>query len=670
MTGNASLLDVPEKVTDAFVADSLTRLLHGECTFDDVIDELLRIAEKDTGAQLVLYRRYDPKSDSLVLRKMRVAPDDSSVEALLQVAEIPREKLRGHGVGTELDFGVEQDVQNHPNLKLALAEGPYTEKERRFLRWIGREAWIQLEGLATDEGTVEKGIVIALRGIDALPFDPDAARNALNGIQACLKGALAVRQFYQRGHAERERMREISAVLPALAAVDSEAALWAGIARVLTSHKGLGWHRAVIFRSHESGAVADCVMAVGGVGEERWRDLHRELERKYDSLKAMVNDATRWPVPGQDSGDVDPLYELLVQKACLSYSVRYGGSIRKLLQPPDSSTSDEDQFLVLDDQDTWIQQLLRSNGDVARYLLSSGSLYAFPIRTPFEVDSPVPQVLGFVLLDMHYAGDAAFVEYPDVEFTRFVLDVLAQLVAVRMADQVFGQIANCVRSFEHEMPKMAGSLGRLRDLMGRELSGTAREQACELLDQLDLSAHNMERSYLTIHQAKRRMHGENIDLRDLLRGRAEVWNQQYPRLTVDCRLEKPDEAIAYAHPEMLVEACEAIVENANELAEELNEKVVLRVQRHWLHIPEYEPATIHHFAVIEFAAQSLTIPTQIERCVFLRGFSTHRADALARRGLGLVAARFKVSLWGGDLRIAACEPATFEIVLPANPRRC
>ncbi len=677
-----SAVDIPMEPID-LLREAVDELFKRDLSFEKVLDCLFTFMLQLTGAQLVVYRRYVPEDENLILTKHRWA-DDPDLQVIAANFKIPPVKRMGHGVGTIFKAGIVSDVQSHERHQAGMRSGRYDDwQEQLFLQWIGHEAWLPICAFPDPNGTLQQGILVAFRGTDQPAFDNTRVTEAFATLQGFLNVLFALGVLQQK-RMEEQTITRLSSVLPILAGAEDNSAFWRGFITVLTAHVGLQWHRAAIFLCDETDVRADCVMAVGGVGEVRWTARQSELEVKHAQLPEMTRSAMHDLKPGEsaDGSDVDPLYEVLAGNDHVSYRTVYGGAISNLFHL-DSTSGPTEGFVRLGPRDPWIDEIRKR--EVAETSLSRGAFnalfpdehewMAFPLETQFDGTHSRPRVLGFVLLDMRYSkfrtDPRAF--DPDRGATRFVLDTLANLVAMRRSGQEFLKMWSCLGTFEHDLPKLTKFSRQFESDYLPSIESSAANMAGECFQLLKHSIERLEREYRAIKQivqAQRRSDCTK-DVYEFFHGQVTHWKEQYQRLEFDLDFPGTGGPEVVCHSRALREICESILENADGLAAARPQgkvKVFLSVDIDDVFSSDTggddqanqsrskkQPKVV----CVTLATLGLSIPSSLGHRALMAGISTRSEGT----GLGLFNAALKLQLYGGTLRIAAFRPTTFHLFL-------
>lgn len=240
-------------------------------------------------------------ADCVFVRQRRT---DGSLEVVgtpvwregMQVGLPPRVKLRGEGIsGWVVEHSIDEPVVitdlNDPYLPQHFREAhektfrqhTLNDDEKAFVNFIRTEACVALRM----SGRVV-GAVVAIRGTPYQPEHAERVGRLLRAFNVILSSLFTVGWILHDFHRTNRRMQGLSRVLPSVAATTDDELFLRRVVTLLTSHCGLGWHRAILFAfDGEYPADARCVMAVGGWGESDWSKKHDQLS-KLKTLEELL----------------------------------------------------------------------------------------------------------------------------------------------------------------------------------------------------------------------------------------------------------------------------------------------------------------------------------------------------------------------------------------------
>jgi signal transduction histidine kinase len=475
-------------VADVETADLLPR----------IIKPVLALCQQLTGADVVLYRRYDKESPT----PLRLVGDPVfSLPELSDRFTVPRDIDQGEKIGELFRFVDPKNPLDRPYIvedaprKVKQLWGdpgePLQPTEMAYLEGIQSELHVPL---CIGEKVV--GVIIAVSQTENA-FPPQAL-----DLTERLSPLVSVWVELARRHDGQlwvESVLENAAeVLPLLVHSDGEEAFFAGLSALLSAHTGLHWNRVFIYSCvGKAPGIAQLVYALGGLAgkdnQKRHRDLHRGVteDRQLATLKDLVEHRQANPEPHYIAPDGrvvrDELYDLCVdrprrEEKPLTELFSPDQPMDSAADPPASDGPDDcavryvlsrDYRKALDipipfvfNRDVPSKWVLEMNGKVGckdMFALDK-TIYAFPLSCAYH---RTRQPLGVVLVDMQHHNDLQINDM--CAATRSILSLASDIYALRVLQRRVRGKHKLLHDVFHERTLTvvwSAFQGRVRDLVG------------------------------------------------------------------------------------------------------------------------------------------------------------------------------------------------------------
>ena len=251
-----------------------------------------------------------------------------------------------------------------------------------------------------------------------------------------------------------ENLHQVLDALPYLTAaplLDSDEGFFAGLATLLTSGDGLGWHRAFLFRRDPlSPDRMQLVYAVGGLGKVETHTLRqKEVHRTWKGeLARLVELRCRTPRPIGKDNTLDPLYQLCVEDpraACRPLWIARSGteSLPAEVSEQTRQLAYEHPFAhilsnifeakywdavpVFRSEEAWIRNMNAKYRD----MFCSPMVYAYPL---WCVKPDRKELYGLVLVDTAYWPSAR--PTGTHKATHVVLELATNILASRLGTEL------------------------------------------------------------------------------------------------------------------------------------------------------------------------------------------------------------------------------------------
>lgn len=418
-----------------------------------VVDEVLALYLKLTGADVALYRQHTPHPPEtlrLVGKPKFVRPEDEGRYAV--PVEPPRgpvlgDYFRHFAAGAMPPFKPEilTDLPQKKELYLRSHGADFKDdKERAYVGAIRSEMHIPVF-----RGDEVCGVVVVANW-EADKFTPSQValvEQYMHPVSIWIE--LARRNDSQRK--TQDALGTITQLLPRLATLplDRDDAFFAGLAAILSSHLGLSWNRVFIFSCQAEGTrlrTAELVYALGGLDEDYSDGRHVSLQAglrgddRYATLKDLVEARIKRPDPSwvaRDGREVrDRLYDLLIRDKpadnAASTSIEY-----EEVRAPGGSRPGADQDASFTVTVKWNHSAVP--------VLKQGS--TFPLGCTFE---EYRRPLGFVQVEMLRLPDVDALREEDmVAATRVVLDLVSDILAMRYMRRQLGWLIDSLPVVSH-----------------------------------------------------------------------------------------------------------------------------------------------------------------------------------------------------------------------------
>jgi GAF domain-containing protein len=657
---------------------------------------LLELYRKLFNLDVAIYREFYPEGrtlryDGVISMEAGALPDDCrpprdvTPEDYESLARFGREFVDEEGgVGAGKDIGYYCLDHAHEQTRRMMETRPdLSEAERRYLGWVRSEIGIPI--LVRNK---VRGVIFGLSPRpEAFPADRDIVLRRFTNI---------ARLWFQIGELYDARTTAIKHLGDSLKAWSllpqaEDQSFYAGMAAILTAGTGLGWNRALIFRSlHAGQPAARLVYAIGGRGEDEHRNLMKWVEDQETDLIALVKKRIGDPIPHgpdeQGRDRIDSLYALYCLEPDRAVTVSVNGADSPLRAILDPDPGVRVPFRALHRGDPALDALAPGHPE----LFKASTTYFFPLY-PTQPEQTGP--LGFIALDNAYRPNP--LEDTVLPLTLAMVELVRDAVDARLLFLLISGMLGALPFFRHGPNiKDAWDLffppcDRLLTALeaGLEAPPGLREVR-ETLSRLDEPVQHMVDAQNQV-QAWRNI-GSNLssisDLKGHLLRLAEGWRSRFTfeplSIALDDGLELP------CDPVILDNALRCLLENAASVTdrEQLDAKGRVPVS-----IKASQRRDVYRFervVTIEVRDFGPGIPRDKEPFLFIDGF-TERDDLVAlgapadeqvgHKGLGLGLARASLLRARGELRLESGggggQGATFAIHfgLPgrktASPRR-
>jgi hypothetical protein len=452
---------------------------------------LLKLYQEVFGLELALYREFRPRSRELHLKEWVVKegyfPDDCSIIPVIPVVGYPTYELFD-----------ERHVDNDGNILLGQKVAPvamnraegvidevlklrdWTEGEQRYLRWVQSEILIPVQ--------VENNIRGAIVGLS--PRRDALAEDRVNVPTVLRRFANTAHLWLQLGelHDSRAAALKMLDCLKAWHELQKQPEgpkLYAGLAALLTAGCGLGWHRALIFRTrHDAPHMARLEYAVGGVGDPRHTKLQRHVEESEIDLLKLVSKRIANPVPqGPDpkvgADIVDPLYLKYIQDRETPVEVDLTAvpedSPLHMILELDTASRPSYTPVARDDEP------IRAWNAAHEGLFPAPTTYIFPL---YSLDPDSSGLLGFIALDNCYHPNP--LEDTARPLTLAMVELVRDLIDARQQYRLFSGMLGALPPIRHgpeiknEWDKFGGPLTELLDAAEKPGVGIASETVAKV----------------------------------------------------------------------------------------------------------------------------------------------------------------------------------------------
>ena len=327
-----------------------------------------------------------------------------------------------------LALAAQEDYSTHENVRQQVQE---------FVKYIRAEYYIPL--VANQKVFA---LIIAISGIPHDPKDVEQNVQALQDWQELLSFLYFVALELEHETKLHGFVAAASKVAFKVGSSLTDGEFLRKMATVLTCHKGLEWHRALIFTfDGPFPSDATCVMAVGGIGDPKWSVKHAALSLVFESLDDYLAAAE-----DRDFGCDDPLYQLsqrqLLRITCDQFAGKPGLNFLFSASTVDKIGDLEDGGVVwLRKGDIWLQQLTTVEAAFPKAAQACDHCL-IPL---INIRSSLCEPIGFVILDNPYAHCVEEQYTPGL--ARLICDVFANHLASRGAG-IAGWIADIRANFE------------------------------------------------------------------------------------------------------------------------------------------------------------------------------------------------------------------------------
>ena len=238
----------------------------------------------------------------------------------------------------------------------------------------------------------------------------------LREIRGLLDALFQLADFAQDRVEQSVLLSETARALPRMAQADSRQAFARALCALLTSPRGFGFNRAMVFWMNNAELPAACEMAVGGIGDE-WPDQWKQMSDKIGfRLIDWIDDALQKPLPRLSGKQLDPLYvEACTRGGGLCF---HGNESAKLTEYLETGIgTNGGPALRLNFQDPWIAATHHERNQM--FFNRSNEFFVFRL-TPVGAEGP-EQPIGFVIADTAYRPQTHMpgLGFPDLATTRF-----------------------------------------------------------------------------------------------------------------------------------------------------------------------------------------------------------------------------------------------------------
>lgn len=369
-----------------------------------------------------------------------IGNQDDVAWGVAQFGEVPDRKVIGDGPCIDLN-AVSGGNRNHQHEEGCARRGDfYRQPERDFMGWIGSEAWVPIKF----SGSTLAVLLLIKHERDF--FDAEKLR-LLEQYQAF------VQAFYDLAAATDDRLenivllRRVAGIITRFAEAPSRKAYTRAICALLTAEPGFRLNRAVVYWMENGELPAASVMAVGGLGalEPNWTDAQTEIQRKFGTLTAYLDDAYQYPEPGENPSVArrDRLYDAICQEP-VWFRAEDGGGVKELLD----GRRPEGDIPRLTARDPWVQRIVGERRGI--FASRHDEYFVFPLGLP-EDGSGQRRWLGFVVADLayeprpHFPGPGS----PNLGIIELVLRLIAGIWDYRDKGTSFLQVLGALDALRH-----------------------------------------------------------------------------------------------------------------------------------------------------------------------------------------------------------------------------
>ena len=436
---------------------------------------LLKLYQEVFGLELALYREFHPQSRELHLKEWSVKEGYSFPETCSIIPVIPVDGYPTYEVFDRRHVNDRGNVlpgQKVPPVAMNRAEGvidevlklrDWTEGERSYLHWVQSEILIPVQV----EGNIRGAIVGLSPRHDAL------AEDHVNVSTVLRRFANTAQLWLQLGelHDSRASALKIVDCLKAwheLQKVPEGPALYAGLAALLTAGCGLGWHRALIFRTrHDAPHIARLEYAIGGLGDPAHTEHQRLVEESENDLLELVRKRIADPDFQElhsESGavTVDPLYQKYIKgrEAPVQVALTAESEDSPLRTILERDTPDRPSHAAVG----WDDEPIRAWNAVHEGLFPAATTHIFPL---YSHDPDSSGLLGFIALDNCYYP--SLLEVTVKPLTLAIIELVRDLIDARQQYRLFSGMLGALPPIRHgpaiknEWDKFGGPLTELID---------------------------------------------------------------------------------------------------------------------------------------------------------------------------------------------------------------
>lgn len=655
-------------------------------TLEVVLDLLLKMYGELTGADVTYYRDHQGAIpyDKLMLNERLV---HWSEQGNVGDYDIPIEIRRQDGFSARLLEKVNESGSWLGNPEpIAVPPDPTLTESGTPSHWTGPERSFMLEHdrallIPVVVAGRFKGAIFALNrhGRD---FKAEAATVQRFMDTAALWFELGELQDQQLWLASTmERLLRGFGPLTAAPDHPEDFSFFAILATMLTSHLGMGWNRAWIFRRSASRTM-ELSYAIGGLGDGEHRSVQEQLEKSWKEIVPLLEIRGNSPEPVRDDGELDPLYKYCVHipkvdgqpiRIHFDENVPRSNPLVNILSHDYRTVPDFEIPLRCHIQKEWFH----GPKEFPHAMQPTGKLYAFPFWCTYgEEEEP----LGLVLFDMLYHPQHRLEAM--MAATRLILSLTASVLTARRQQQrtigMFKQLSVAEHgiTIKEEWDGFIGRIGQLlsvlcdADISPRNVEHaeqTARwilDFAPEFDDQrfseliklafgqvqvlLETMAGRMSRWLV----AQTSSESQIADLAEFVDQKLDPYKQKGVRIEW---LEggRPEEAIdVFCTPLVLEDAISCLVDNARWAAKAADRSPEVYLSLRCKTVAQLSPFA--KFVELSIIDNGDGVPDEIRDHIFHDGFtswaSVDQAESRNRgKGLGLVRNQLRASR--GDLQL-------------------
>jgi hypothetical protein len=454
---------------------------------------LLKLYQEVFGLELALYREFRPRSRELHLKEWvareGVLPNDCSIIPILPVEGYPTYEIfdkthvddEGNVLPGERVLPVAMN-RAEGVIDAVLKLRNWTEAEQRYLRWVQSEILIPVQS----ENNIRGAIVGLSPRRDALDEERVDVSNVLRRFANTAQLWLQLGELHD-SRASALRMLDCLKAWHELQKEPEGPAFYAGLAALLTAGCGLGWHRALIFRTrHDAPHVARLEYGIGGLGDPAHATVQSLVEESENDLLTLVRKRLADPEPKgyhPNLGDLttDPFYDRYIKgresavELALSV-VSEGSPLRRILE---HESPDRPSHTTLGAEDEPIRSW---NADFER-LFPAPTTHIFPL---YSLDPDSSRLLGFIALDNCYRPslhDYSPSLHEDTvrPLTLAMVQLVRDLIDARQQYRLFSGMLGALPPIRHgpeiktEWDKFGDSFSELLDAVEQPGVGIAPE---------------------------------------------------------------------------------------------------------------------------------------------------------------------------------------------------
>jgi hypothetical protein len=567
-----------------------------------------------------------------------------------------------------------RDYTKHPVM------GSYSNEERNYLMKLGSVAVARLG--APEEGPPRFLLFLGHRDPSRLSHGSDG-HSTLTQIQPLLDAAFRLAEGVQDRFDKAQQLKDLSEALPPLALAPTGKAFWRGVATILTAKSGFRFDRTMIFHWREGQNLAECYMAIGGMGGD-WADRRNEVSAAFNGQESLLNyvqDALAHPEPGTGLCKLrDPLFAEICQQKPLVFdrnkSTKIAGWLASFENDGKPALEAQPAERLSSDEDEWIKEIVDSRRGVF-FKGGPGSwpndeYFAFPLIA-LDAKGRRRQI-GFVLADVSYApgGHVPGMHMPDLEITSTVLHLITGMWLARQQEEAYTHTLGAMHAIRHHGGKVSQVLDTLKGLLPDEI--TTKNEIQELLNELERSGSELGKAKRIIEgiQDQRLSDGTPTDPSDIIDEAGRVACNLYSHLTFSRLTSSTSLSTIPTSPwngeavripgESLRTIMDCILDNAADFAKTSDGKVSVRCAPHLLSVREEGKQTPGKRILITLENDGPAIDPGLAPFIFADAVSTRTEIG---HGTGLSTARQIAKAYRGDVvLLRSAVPVTFGIVLP------